>query len=63
MRRPYLDDRVVARNAEEQRLVALAWGYWTNQAAHPTADRAPVAKRLKLLIEHAELDTKDNRDW
>jgi hypothetical protein len=51
-----------AGQTPQKQLVALAWEYWSGHASHPTADRAPVAKRLKeLLARYADLDTAPNR--
>ena len=44
------------------RLVALTWGYWYGRVTHPTADRAPVAKRLQELMKRDKtLDTDHHR--
>lgn len=45
-----------------KRLIYESRFYWRNRASHPTIDRAPVAKKLKELIEkYPEWDTEDNR--
>jgi hypothetical protein len=44
------------------RLVNLAWDYWVERLTHPTAERAPVAKRMKALMERdPALDTEHHR--
>lgn len=45
-----------------QRLVSLAWDYWTARLTHPTADRAPIAKRMRELMKRdSTLDTEVHR--
>lgn len=47
----------------QKRLVALAWDYWVSRVTHPTADRAPVAQRLRDLIEREpDLDLELHRE-
>jgi hypothetical protein len=50
------------KQTPRKQLVDLAWEYWSGRASHPTADRAPVAKRLKELLKRdPNLDTVPNR--
>jgi hypothetical protein len=43
-------------------LVQLAWYYWEEHLTQPKLDRAPIAKRLKDLIQRdKKLDTEPNR--
>jgi hypothetical protein len=51
-----------AKSTPLKHLHELAWFYWEKQITHPTADRGPVAKRLKELIARdAEFDTSEHR--
>jgi len=51
-----------AKVAARKRLIQIAWDYRVGQLSHPTLDRAPVAKRLKELMERdAGLDTQYGR--
>jgi len=43
-------------------LCETSWSHWLAQTLHPTADRAPVAKRLRELIKSdPDLDKEENR--
>ncbi len=45
-----------------ERLVTLAWGYSVDRLTHSTADRAPLAKRMKELMKRdPSLDTEYHR--
>ncbi len=45
-----------------ERLLDMAWSYWTSQLTHPTADRSLAAKRLnELILRGADFDTESNR--
>jgi hypothetical protein len=51
-----------ADRTPQKRLIELAWGYWTRRVTHPTADRAPVLKHIKALMEREpDLDTETSR--
>jgi hypothetical protein len=53
----------LSKTAPRKQLTRLSWSYWAGLVTDATADRAPIAKRLRELTrQDAELDTLPNRE-